>query len=90
MSHLQRRKLKLENVKDQKKKEKENVKDQTDDEMISNMELKRRRHIYGSITNIILLVNQQIFSEYLSGQDFRIRQATRQSVSFTLTEDNNF
>lgn len=89
MSHLQRRKLKLENVKDQKKKEKENVKDQTDDEMISNMELKRR-HIYGSITNIILLVNQQIFSEYLSGQDFRIQQATRQSVSFTLTEDNNF
>ena len=85
MSHLQRRKLKLENVKDQKKKEKENVK-----EMISNMELKRRRHIYGSITNIILLVNQQIFSEYLSGQDFRIRQATRQSVSFTLTEDNKY
>ena len=85
MSHLQRRKLKLENVKYQKKKEKENVK-----EMISNMELKRRRHIYGSITNIILLVNQQIFSEYLSGQDFRIRQATRQSVSFTLTEDNKY
>ena len=85
MSHLQRRKLKLENVKDQKKKEKENVK-----EMISNMELKRRRHIYGSITNIILLVNQQIFSEYLSGQDFRIQQATRQSVSFTLTEDNKY
>ena len=85
MSHLQRRKLKLENVKDQKKKEKENVK-----EMISNMELKRRRHIYGSITNIILLVNQQIFSEYLSCQDFRIRQATRQSVSFTLTEDNKY
>ena len=85
MSHLQRRKLKLENVKDQKKKEKENVK-----EMISNMELKRRRHIYGSITNIILLVNQQIFSEYLSGQDFRIQQATRQSVSFTLTVDNKY
>lgn len=65
MSHLKRRKLKF-----------EDVKDQTDDEMISNMELKRR-HNYGSITNVILLVNQQIFSEYLSGQDFRIRQGTR-------------
>lgn len=77
MSHLQRWKLKL-----------ENVKDQIDNEMISNMELKRRRHNYGSITNIILLVNQQILSEYLSGQDFSIRQGTRRPVSFTLTEAN--